>query len=448
MTEKITKIRKPEIPELPKSPGVYLFYDKKGKILYIGKAANIRERVKNHFKTPGFRDNLFLDKIEKIGYKKTDSEIEALLKEAELIKKEQPKFNILWRDDKNYFYLGITKEEFPRVFLTHQLKEQRAKKTNIKSVFIGPFVEGKAIKKTLQFLRKVFPYRTCKTIMKNPCLWYQMRLCPAPCLLSSKVASQISNFREKIKKESQENARSLLKIFQGKKKEVLKNLKKEMEKFSKAQEFEKAANRRDQIKLLENILEHARVIQIINERKNESWQEIEKELRKVLGVRRKIKRIEGYDISNIQGQTATGSMIVFKEGKSDKSEYRKFKIKIDGKPDDVAMLREVISRRFKHREWSFPELILIDGGKAQLNAALSVTRNYYLSRNKKLRTKKIALVALAKKDNKLYLENRKEPILLKNISQEISNLLLRIRDKAHRFAITYHRNLRKKRLIN
>ena len=112
MTEKITKIRKPEIPELPKSPGVYLFYDKKGKILYIGKAANIRERVKNHFKTPGFRDNLFLDKIEKIGYKKTDSEIEALLKEAELIKKEQPKFNILWRDDKNYFYLGITKEEF------------------------------------------------------------------------------------------------------------------------------------------------------------------------------------------------------------------------------------------------------------------------------------------------------------------------------------------------
>ena len=443
MNKKEIKIRKAEISNLPKTTGVYLFYDKKGKILYIGKATNIKERVKSHFKTPAFKDGLFLEKVEKIGFKKTDSEIEALLKEAELIKKHQPKFNVLWRDDKNYFFVAVTKEDFPRIFITHQLKQKlEIRNSKLEINYVGPFVAGIALKKTLQFLRKIFPYRTCKTIPKRPCLWYQMRLCPGPCLLDSKVASQIPNFKEKIKKESQENTRVLLKIFQGRRKEVLKNLKKEMKKFSKAQEFEKAANRRDRIELLENIFEHARVLQGLTERKIENWQRIEKELRKILGVRKRIKRIEGYDISNIQGKEATGAMVVFEKGKPDKDEYRKFKIKIEGKPNDVAMLKEVLSRRFKHREWRFPQLILIDGGKAQLNIAKKVLNQY-----KSALSVSISVFALAKRKNTLYLENQKEPIFLKDIPQEISNLILRIRDEAHRFAISYHKKLREKKFI-
>jgi len=389
-----------------------------------------------------------------------------LLKEAELIKKHQPKFNVLWRDDKNYFFVAVTKEDFPRIFITHQLKQKlEIRNSKLEINYVGPFVAGIALKKTLQFLRKIFPYRTCKTIPKRPCLWYQMRLCPGPCLLDSKVASQIPNFKEKIKKESQENTRVLLKIFQGRRKEVLKNLKKEMKKFSKAQEFEKAANRRDRIELLENIFEHARVLQGLTERKIENWQRIEKELRKILDQKLKIrtclasldrtlisarkkiyipkiKRIEGYDISNIQGKEATGAMVVFEKGKPDKDEYRKFKIKIEGKPNDVAMLKEVLSRRFKHREWRFPQLILIDGGKAQLNIAKKVLNQY-----KSALSVSISVFALAKRKNTLYLENQKEPIFLKDIPQEISNLILRIRDEAHRFAISYHKKLREKKFI-
>jgi len=268
-----------------------------------------------------------------------------------------------------------------------------------------------------------------------------MRLCPAPCLLNSEVASQIPNFREKIKKESQENTRALLKIFQGRKKEVLKNLKKEMKKFSKVQEFEKAANRRDQIELFENIFEHARVLHSLIERKIEDWQKIEKELRKVLGIRNRIKRIEGYDISNIQGSEAVGSMVVFEKGKPDKNEYRKFKIKITGEPNDVAMLKEVLLRRFNHQEWRFPQLILIDGGMTQLNTALKV-------KSQIAKLKDVKVTALAKRKNTLYLENQKEPILLKDIPQEVSNLVLRLRDEAHRFAITFYKKLREKKFIN
>ncbi|MCD6500449.1 UvrB/UvrC motif-containing protein [bacterium] len=451
-----------KISLLPQESGVYIF--KKAKeILYIGKAVNIRERVKNHFQQPSFRDNLFIQEVEKIGYLKTDSEIEALILEANLIKKYQPKFNILWRDDKNYFFVGVTKEEFPRVFITHQTK-LKIKNEKLKINYIGPFVEGRALKQTLKILRKVFPFRTCKKIPKHPCLWYQLRRCPAPCLLKSKVAAQLPKAKENIKRECQKNAKSIIKILQGKKTQLLTDLRKEMKKLSKSQEFEKAAKLRDQIEALENIFEHARVSSLI-ELERANWKDIEKRLRKILDTKRRIERIEGYDISNIQGKKATGAMVVFENGIPNKTEYRKFKIKIAGKPNDIAMIKEVLTRRLKHQEWKFPDLILIDGGMAQLNAALKIKnraskKSKAREENKLLfdnqmekRTnfsstiKNIKVIALAKRKNELYMEDKKKPVLLKNLPQEIASLILHLRDEAHRFALTYHKILRKKGLL-
>jgi len=311
--------------KLPETTGVYVF-EKDKEFLYIGKAANIKERVKQHRK---------LSRLSRltghIGYVETDSETDALLLEAKLIKKYQPKYNVDWKDDKNYFYVGITKEPFPRVFITHQPSRP---KSELK--YIGPFVDGKKLKKILTELRKKFPYRTCKTLPSRkagtrPCLWYHLKQCPAPCLFSG-------------------------------------------------------------------------------------------------------GRLEAYDISNIQGEEAAGSMVTFVNGKPDKNFYRRFKIKGAAEPNDVAMLKEVLERRLKHKEWPYPDLILVDGGRAQLNAAKSLS--------------KIPVMALAKKRNELYVKGDKKPILLKNLPQEFSNFILRARDEAHRFARAYHHHLRDKRLLS
>lgn len=417
---------KKEVKQLPNEPGVYCL---KGKdILYVGKASNLRGRVKNHFQQPGYKDFLFLDKIRKIGYIQTNSEIEALILEANLIKKYQPKYNVLWRDDKNYFYVGITQEDFPRVFITHQTKKLSPKAYALNPKFIGPFVDGRALKKTLRTLRKIFSYYTSKKHPKGSCPWCHLNLCPGP---------------NPLKKDYKKNIKNLISVLKGRKKSVLKNLKKEMEEAARLQDFEKAAKIRDQITNLEKVLENAKIFQLEtftdpSQLFSGKWKEIEKELERILKSRKKISRIEAYDVSNIQGQEATGSMVVFINGVPNKNFYRRFKIKISGKPNDTAMIKEILSRRLKHWEWPYPDLILIDGGKLQLNAACQcLTWN----------VKHIGMMALAKKKNELFVKGRKKSILLKTLPREIFNLILQLRDEAHRFAIVYHRKLRKKKLI-
>lgn len=463
-------LEKAKIARLPKSPGVYAL--KKGReLLYIGKAANIKKRVKDHFQRPVYRDNLFINQVKKVGFIKTDSEIEALVLEAKLIRKYRPKFNVVWRDDKNYFFAGITLEDFPRVFWTHQPIKISSSKYQVSrrgvlntkykilnTEFIGPFVDGKALKQTLKILRKIFPYRSCKRLPKRPCLWYQLDRCPAPCLARSKLGKQIPLAKSNLEKESKANAKNLIKILQGKKRQVLVNLKKEMKKAAKLQSFERAAKIRDQIGALEKTLSHSRILQQAQDeyaipRRSplyHVWEEVEKELRKILKIKNRIERIEGYDVSNIQGKEATGSMITFTKGRPDKNFYRRFKVKIEEKPNDVAMLREVLNRRFSHPEWNFPDLILIDGGIAQLNAALGIKNSAFAGASadkQKSKVKSIKVVALAKRGNKLYIEGRKRPVLLKNLPREIFNLILQIRDEAHRFAVSYHRRLREKTIF-
>jgi excinuclease ABC subunit C len=411
---------KDNVEKLPRTPGIYAFKNNR-EILYIGKAANLKERAKNHFQQPSYRDNLFLDKIKKIGILKTDSEIEALLLEAELIKKYQPRYNIMWRDDKNYFYVAINKGKIPFVIITHQPGiKSKIKNQKLKIEYIGPFVDGTSLKKVLKLLRKVFPYYSAKNHPKKLCLWCHLKLCPGP-------NPNLKEYKKDIK--------NLAAVLKGERQSVLKNLRKEMKNASISQNFEKAAKTRDQISALEKIIAHAKVIEPTTS--SVGWAETKALLKKISISRQDISRIEGYDVSNIQGQKATGSMVVFSNGSPDKNSYRKFKVKISGKPNDTAMISEIIKRRLSHPEWPLPELMLIDGGKGQINAALEIKNQH-----KSVKSASIRVLALAKRKNELFVEGKKQPILLKTLPREIFNIILQIRDESHRFAIAYHHKLR------
>jgi len=434
--------KKDSISKFPQKPGVYVFKKNKD-FLYIGKAINLKKRTNSHFQKNNYRDNLFMGQVKTIGYIETSSEIEALILEANLIKKYRPKYNIVWKDNKNYFYVGITRAKLPQIFWTHQSKTKEAKEG---AIFIGPFVDGSAIKSTLKVLRRAFPYYSVKKHSKTLCPWCHLDLCPGP---------------NPDKKDYQKNIKRLISVLKGNGSVVLRNLKRDMKIMSKSQKFERAAKIRDQLFALEKILENARlpIFKTVNikgqieftdpedvfrktkQKTLSNWKKTENKLKKILKTKKSISRIEAYDVSNICGKFATGSMIVFLDGKSKKELYRRFKIKISGNPNDTAMIKEILNRRLNHPEWIFPSLILIDGGKPQLSTALLVKKENSVA-------KKIIIASIAKKYNKLYIEGHKEPLLLENLPREIFNLVLQLRDESHRFAITYHKKLRKKGLLS
>lgn len=448
----------------PKAPGVYALNTDR-QILYIGKAANLRERIKNHFQKTSWRDSLFIDQVTRVGYIETNSEIEALLLESKLIKQHKPKYNVMWKDDKGYFFVAITGEELPRIFITHQpvFKARSAKsrkgtwshrdftsetrnKSKIQNSkvsdfgfrisdfdYIGPFVDGKALKRTLRMLRRVFPYYTVRKHSARPCPYCHLGLCPGPA---------------PDKREYQKNIKNLIAVLEGKKPAVLKKLQREMKKAAQNQAYEKAGKLRDQIRDLEIIFSHAKVLRPAEEKTPLNWTETESYLKRMFHARKRISRVEAYDISNIQGKEATGSMPVFMNGKPAKEHYKKFKVRISGKANDFAMLEEVLTRRLAHEEWDSPDLIIIDGGKGQLTAALRALRKSQTlmtddQAKSKSQISKIHVAAIAKRNNELFLPGRSEPLLLKDMPQPVSNLILHIRDEAHRFAVTYHRKLRR-----
>ncbi len=446
---------------LPKTTGIYALA-KDSEILYIGKAINLRSRVKNHFSQPSYRDDLFISKINRIGIIETHSEIEALFLESQLIKKHQPDYNVVWRDDKKYFYAGVTLEEFPRIFITHQpsLALNSAMSTKPRAArYVGPFMEGRALKKVLRLLRRVFPYyamsgklaaRTHFWHGPKPCQYCHIGLCPGP---------------NPDKKIYRQNIKKLLEVLRGKKNPVLHSIEKEMKEASKKQEFERATELRDQFFSLRRVMEHASLFSPHPVHDETSYAIAEEELKAIFHRKFPIIRIEAYDISNIQGKSATGSMPVFIDGNPAKAEYRKFKVRFGqepasptslGGPNDFAMMKEVISRRLNHPEWQYPDLIIIDGGKGQLNAAMSAMRNFQFpisngqqkfSKRDIQKIQDISIGALAKRQNELFLPGKKESILLSSLQAPSRNLIMHIRDEAHRFAITYHRLLRKKSLL-
>lgn len=390
-----------------------------GKIIYVGKATSLRDRVGSYFTQPHDRRiESLVAEISDIDYKKTPTVIEALILEANLIKKYFPKYNVKEKDDKSFLYVAFTNEKFPRIILLrgHELEKIKNSKDKIKKLF-GPFTSASSLRAALDILRRrIFPFRDCITMAKKPCLYYSLKRCPAPCagLVSQK------DYRRLI--------RHLILFFEGKKEKVIKNLKKEMVAASREEDFEKAARFRNQIFSLEHIQDVAVIKEESKFKNRESGINI-------------FGRIEGYDISNINGTAATGSMVVFEDGKPNKNEYRKFKIKTLSTPNDVGMMKEVMTRRLTHTEWPRPNLILVDGGWGQINAVREILAEQKI---------KIPVLGIAKgfdrKQDRL-IADPKNPELVR-VAELHKDILLRVRDEAHRFAIGYHKLLRRKKLFN
>lgn len=539
---------------LPSLPGCYIYYNKEGEVIYVGKAKILKRRVMSYFnrKHDSIKVSVLVSQIERLEYIITNTEVEALILESHLIKKYKPRYNVLLKDDKKYPYFLITDEAFPRISIV------RKKNMNPeKGRYYGPYTDIRAMHATLDFLKKIFPLKQCKSpkFKDRPCLYHQIGRCLAPCqnFVTSDEYKKVVNQAELF--------------LSGKQSELMKQLKEQMEKYSDSLQFEKAAKLRDSYNDLKKTLEKQKVVYentklnedvisllcdegifaivilmiregrlidkkdfvydveeddrtefftvffkeyyntlklefpdkiVSNELEAvgekalyEQWLEIlakkkvkisygkstqGKELQALadknakvvldnakiakmskirddfneigsyLAEKLKLKnfphRMECYDISHIQGTNTVASMVTFINGVKKRSEYRKFKIKSsEGKPDDFLSMKEVLTRRLQHigeEKWEKPDLIIIDGGKGQLSSVMQIIEE--------LGVKDIDVVSLAKKNEEVFLPNKSKPVLLPRNSSALF-LFQRIRDEAHRFAITFHRQLRSKSMI-
>ena len=528
---------------LPEKPGVYLMKNKRGQIIYVGKAIKLKNRVRQYFQSSrnhSAKTIAMVSHIEDFETIITDNELEALILECNLIKKHHPKYNIMLRDDKTYPYLKITlNEQYPRLTTTRRVIKDGSK-------YFGPYTNITAMKETVKLLRRLFPLRTCKHLGERPCLEYHIKRCLAPC--ARLVKEDVYN----------EMVHSVCLFLEGKTEDIEKNLTAKMQNLAQNLEFEMAGKIRDQLLSIRQVTEKQKILtdtgnmdaigmatspygicmqvffvrsgkilgrnqflmigDMEDNKENalsaflkqyyndavfipteillpldiketallEKWLAEEKSVKtKIITPKRGVKkdivemanenavkylqdqenklkdkmarsigavydlqkylhltkppmRMECFDISHIQGSETVASMVVFQDGKPDKESYRRFKINsTEGKPDDFMSMREVTMRRYgKATAKEMPDLIIIDGGKGQLSSALEIIRGAgHLT---------VPVVGLAKQFEYIFTEHSSEPVILPRQSDALY-LVQQIRDEAHRFAITYHRNLRTKR---
>lgn len=532
-----------KVSHLPTTPGVYLWRDKYQRIIYVGKAINLRNRVRSYVQQDINRSvkvTAMMRRAWDVETIQTKTEMEALILEATLIKEHHPKYNIMLRDDKTYPYVKVTvQEEYPRLFMTRRLERDGAK-------YFGPFTDVTAVHHVLRILRSYYPLRTCKSMkVERPCLQYHMHYCEGPCMNYVTVES----YRKYID--------DIVALFEGKQVQVIQEITSKMEQASEDLEFELAAKYRDDLLSIQKVQEKQRMVtqrgdmdvlgmaidgpmvciqlffirsgrllgrenyfvqhegdspelvmtefikqyyggstfipkelllpmdsvdrelfsewftsmkgqqvevsvpqrgykkdlikmaeenaqNFLAERRRQWQYTIDKaggavkKLAEVLDLPRLPERMECYDISHMQGAETVASMVVFEGGKPAKREYRRFKLKtVQGKPDDFASMAEIMERRYgNEKDWPMPDLIIIDGGKGQLNAALPVIRAMGVT--------DVPVISLAKRIEEVFVEGESESIILEHHTPELQ-LLQQIRDEAHRFAITYHRRLRGKR---
>lgn len=414
---------------LPKSPGVYFYKDKSGEIIYIGKAAVLRNRVRQYFQKSRLRDiktDALVADIADVEWTEVETELDALFLEAEMIRRYMPKYNILLRDDKSFVYVRIDlKSDYPSVTFTRRPLDDKAE-------YFGPYLSKFTISQALRHLRKIFPYstHTPTNVPKRACLQAQIGLCPG---LEAGM-TDLSEYRR--------NLRKLISYITGKRKKLIVEMEKEMKAFARASNFEQAAKTRDKLVALKSL--DSKIIFGDRENLDISKDRGLMELSELLSIKPP-RRIEGYDISHMSGTDTVASMVVFAAGVPDKGQYRKFKSRIAGN-DDFAHMREVITRRFSEsniKKWGKPDLILIDGGKGQVSAALSALENLSIQ---------LPLIGLAKRyeeivipqDNTIATKSQYKIKVLSRSSDALK-LLQRIRDESHRFAVGYHSLLKRAR---
>lgn len=441
MNDKLEK----KLKELPKDPGVYFHKNTKGEIIYVGKAANLRNRVRQYFQKSRGRDPkteaLVLDIVD-VDWMVVESELEALFLEGEMIRRYMPRYNILLRDDKSMVYIRIDYDsDFPTVSTTRRPLDDGAR-------YFGPYLSTLSVRQALKLLRKVFPFATRRIPgQKRASLHYHLGLDPG----LEEGKTKLDEYRA--------NLRKLMMVIEGKRKSIERELEKEMKTYAKTAEFEKAAKTRNQLFALQRL--SRQVIFSDKEFMDISKDHALGELVDLLRLEAFPKRIEGYDISHQQGSDVVASMVVFTNGVSNKSEYRKFKTKFNHN-DDFYNMHETLARRFSERntkQWSTPSLVLTDGGKGQLDAGLRARDELGFSR--------LPFIGLAKRDEQIVIHKNKSEVDL-NIeflhklggfmnetddyilvtlpkNTNIVKLLQRIRDESHRFAVSYHTSLKLKR---
>jgi excinuclease ABC subunit C len=437
--DKIERIRQ-QIRSFPTAPGLYLMKDARDRVLYIGKAANLRSRAGSYFqpsaKLAASRGPWIAEMIEKVAsveYLETASEVEAILQEARLIKDIHPPYNTDLKDAKTFPYVEITtRQEFPGVYITRNPQDTRSR-------LFGPFTSVHELRAAFVVLQKIFRFRTCKLNIRvkdekrrffRPCILYNIKQCTAPC------ADKIS------KAEYKKSITGLIQFFQSKRTAVLNDFKKQMEAASANLDFETAVMYRDRIRLIENLDKRGMAdVHIQPESFQTDPAEALEKLQTILECPQPIRIIEGFDIAHLAGESTVGSLVQFIDGKPFKDGYRRFKIKTVSGIDDYACLQEVLSRRYRRAaggEELWPDLVLIDGGLGQLNAAKDVFA--------KMDVPMPNLLSLAKREEEIFINGRPKPLKLPATSP-VRKLLQYVRDEAHRFAQHYHHLLRSKRLL-
>lgn len=415
---------KDKLSKLPNSPGVYFFINKSGDIIYIGKATSLRSRVRSYFQSThnDYKTPMLVDNIYDLRTIDANSSIEALFLEAEFIKRHKPLYNVREKDDKNFVFIRVAiTEDFPSITVVHRPADDKSK-------YYGPFIASFQVKEALRYLRKIFPYYTKSKKSHSSKLEYQIGILPNPSMSQQEYKKSI---------------RKLMLIFEGKTSQLLSQIEKEMKKLSKSKDFEKAAEIRNQYLAIKGL--STKISMGDDDTFDIQLDQALSQLAKTLKLSKNPKRIECYDISNFAGTDAVSSMIVFTDGLPDQKQYRHFKMSTKG-PNDFAMMQETIKRRFSSRNsgWTTPDLIIVDGGKGQLSSASKVLQELYLD---------IPICGLAKRYETIITQNsdaQEDNFSEYNFesSSPLLHLLQRIRDEAHRFAISYHRVSRKKRIGN
>lgn len=439
-------------------PGCYLYKDAAGKIIYVGKAKNLKSRVRQYFGkkdalTP--KTQLLVEQIANIETLPTDSEFDAILLEATLIRTHQPKYNAIAKDDKSPLYIAITiHEALPRIVFErkHTIDAPGNPLTN--ALIVGPFQSGRIIRQLLRSIRRIVPYCLQKRRDGHPCFYTHIGLCnPCPSVIAKMPASPEASEAKRLYRK---NISRIALLLSGKSGAVRLALEKEMDSFASSLEFEKAADIKRQLNALDLLMLRTFDPMVYIERSSlpdSSYTDRLVALAHILKLNGVTipppKRIECIDISNISGAWATGSLVVFSDGVPDTKEYRRFRIKISGKPNDVAMMREVILRRFRHPEWPAPDLLVVDGGKPQVTSALGALA-VILSDPGQSRggvegshPMNIPIIGLAKRFEEIIIPigNTFRSVRLVKSSPALQ-LLQHIRDEAHRFAKRYHTLLR------
>ncbi len=432
---------------LPHRPGVYLFFNKQAAVIYVGKAIDLAHRVRSYFQKDlprEWKTSELRQQTKRIEIVETVSEFDALTLEASLIRRYLPKYNAILRDDKSPIYVVITfSEELPRVVVTRKTQVPLIAKSAQDAVF-GPFQSAKATRSVLRDLRPIVPFCTQKQRNGKPCFYTHLGLCrPCPSVIAKLVSG---GEKDGLIKEYRKHIYELKRALSGHTSALIRSLEKEMHRRAAMHEFEEATVLRNRIQAIYALVQkhHDPSVYLTSGGARDVYESELADLRgtllpffPALGV---LRRIECIDISNILGEYPTGSLVVLTDGRPDKTWYRRFRIKSVHGANDPAMIAEIVSRRFKHDEWPLPDLLLVDGGKTQVRAAVAALASVHM---------KLPVVGLAKRREEIIVPTGTSfKIIRLNLSRAGLHVLERVRDEAHRFALRYHRFLRESALLS